>query len=201
VTRWGMVIDLNKCLGCQACTVSCKVENSTKPGIFWNRVEDEEFGEYPAVRRRFLPRLCMHCENAPCIEVCPTRASYKQEDGIVLIDYDKCIGCKYCIVACPYRARYFNNEKKGYYASGLTPNEQIGYQGHRLGVTEKCTFCTHLLEKGKEPACVRTCIVKARWFGDLEDPYSEVSQLIRTRHGFQLLTELGNNPAVYYLPE
>ncbi len=209
--RYGMVIDLLRCIGCQACTVACKAENSSKPGIFWNRVLDEEFGEYPAVRRMFLPRPCMHCKDAPCVEVCPTGASYRREDGIVLVDYNKCVGCKYCIEACPYGARYFNKGKAGYYGSVLTPGEKLGYEEHELGVVEKCTFCVHRIERGlalglkpgvdhaATPACVNVCVASARYFGDLDDPNSQVSQLIRSRHGIPLLKELNTNPSVCYL--
>jgi len=195
-----MVIDLKQCIGCHACTLACKVENATKPGIFWNKVFDEEEGEYPSVRRYFLPRLCMHCEDAPCVEACPTGASHKREDGIVLCDYDKCVGCKYCILACPYGARYFNEDKRGYFGDKLTPNEEIGYQKHALGTVEKCHFCVDRVERGEEPACVLACLTRARIFSDLDDPNSEGSQLIRSRHGFQLREELGTNPSVYYLP-
>ncbi len=198
--RYGMVIDLKKCVGCMACTVACKAENQTRPGIFWNIVKDQEFGEYPAVTRVFMPVICMHCKEAPCVKVCPTGASHRREDGIVKIDDDKCIGCKYCIEACPYGARYFNGDAAGYFGSELTEMEKIGYARHKQGVVEKCTFCVHLLEKGKEPACVQTCIGKARYFGDLDDPDSEVSRLIRARHASQLLKELGTEPSVYYLP-
>ncbi|MFC1815755.1 sulfate reduction electron transfer complex DsrMKJOP subunit DsrO [Thermodesulfobacteriota bacterium] len=195
-----MVIDLKRCTGCHACTLACKLENSTKPGIFWNRVWDQEVGHYPVVSRRFLPGLCMHCENAPCVEVCPTGASYKREDGIVLVDPDKCVGCKYCVVACPYGARYYNDGKVGYFGAELTPAEELGYREHKLGVVEKCTFCLHRVEQGREPACVQTCPTKARYFGDLDDPSSEVSHLRRSKQGFQLLKELGTDPSVYYLP-
>jgi Fe-S-cluster-containing dehydrogenase component len=198
--RYGMVIDLKGCVGCMACTIACKAENQTRPGIFWNIVRDQEFGEYPMVTRVFLPTPCMHCKEAPCIEVCPTGASHHREDGIVLIDDEKCIGCKYCIEACPYGARYFNGDADGYFGAELTEMEKIGYTRHKLGVVEKCTFCFHLLEQGKEPACVQTCIGKARYFGDLNDPDSKVSQLIKSRHGTQLLRELGTEPSVYYLP-
>jgi Fe-S-cluster-containing dehydrogenase component len=197
--RYGMVIDLKKCVGCMACTVACKAENQTRPGIFWNIVKDQEFGEYPAVTRVFLPVICMHCKEAPCVKVCPTGASHRRQDGIVKIDADKCIGCKYCIEACPYGARYFSGETDGYFGPELTEMEKIGYSRHKIGVVEKCTFCSELLEKGKEPACVRTCIGKARYFGDLDNPDSEVSRLIKARHGSQLLKELGTEPSVYYL--
>jgi len=198
--RYGMVIDLKKCVGCMACTIACKAENQTHPGIFWNIVKDQEFGEYPAVKRIFMPILCMHCKEAPCVKVCPTGASHHLQDGIVKIDADKCIGCKYCIEACPYGARYFNGNIAGYFGAELTTMEKVGYVKHKQGVVEKCTFCSELLVKGKEPVCARTCIGKARFFGDLENPDSEVSQLIRARQGSQLLKELGTEPSVYYLP-
>lgn len=200
MSKYGMVIDLKECIGCQACTVACKVEHGTPPGIFWNRVTEVEEGEFPAVRKYYLPRLCMQCENPSCVEVCPTGASYRREDGLVLIDHDKCIGCKYCIVACPYGARYFNEGNRGYFPGELTPYEKHMYQYHKKGVVEKCDFCAERLVVGKQPACVSTCIAKARYFGDLDDPESDVSKLIRQKHGFQLLRELGNNAAVYYLP-
>ena len=147
--RYGMVIDLKKCVGCMACTVACKAENQTRPGIFWNIVKDQEFGEYPMVTRVFLPTPCMHCREAPCVKVCPTGASHRREDGIVIIDDDKCIGCKYCIEACPYGARYFNGDSSGYFGTELTEMEKIGYARHKQGVVEKCTFCVDLLRKGE----------------------------------------------------
>lgn len=199
MARYGMVIDLKKCIGCLTCTVACEAENCTRPGIFWNIVKDLEFGKYPLVSRVFLPILCMHCGNPPCVEVCPTGASYQREDGITLIDYDKCIGCKYCIEACPYGARYYNEDVSGYFGDELTANEEFGCQKHKAGVVEKCTFCVDRLEQGKEPVCIQTCIGKARYFGDLDDSNCEVSRLIISKHGFQLQRELGTDPSVYYL--
>lgn len=201
MARYGMVIDLKRCIGCHSCTLACKAENYTGPGIFWTSVSDEEVGTYPLVSRHFLPKLCMHCQNPVCVEVCPTGASYQREDGIVLVDYDKCIGCEYCIVACPYRVRYHNKGKRGYFGAELAPNEELGYQQHQVGVAEKCTFCVDRVERGEEPACAQVCPAKARYFGDLDDPRSEVRQLIRARHGFQLLPELGTEPSVYYLSQ
>lgn len=197
--RYGMVIDLKRCVGCMACTIACKVANGTRPGIFWARVEDQITGKYPSVNRSFLPLICMQCENPACVDVCPTGASYKREDGIVLIDYDKCMGCRYCVIACPYDARYFNGNTTGYFGAELTPYEETKYQKHSVGVVEKCTFCIDRIEKGKQPLCVETCITKARHFGDLDDPKSEVSQLIRSRHGQQLHPEFDTEPSVYYL--
>jgi Fe-S-cluster-containing dehydrogenase component len=201
MVRWGMVIDLRKCIGCQACTIACKAENLTPRGVYWNRVLKRETGEYPNVSREFLPKPCMHCENPPCVRVCPTEASYKRPDGIVMIDYDKCIGCKYCIAACPYGARTYLDDVGSYFPSaGLSQVEEYRSGEHERGVVEKCTFCVDRLEEGLEPACVQTCPPQARYFGDLDDPESEVSKLIRTNETVQLFRELGTNPSVYYIP-
>jgi Fe-S-cluster-containing dehydrogenase component len=202
MARYGMVIDRKQCLGCSACTLACKVEHGTPRGVFWHRVVQSEIGEYPSANRQYLALPCMHCQNAPCVDVCPTGASYKRPDGIVAVDYDKCMGCKYCETACPYGARTYVQEIKGYYPEfGLTPYEQVMFQQHQAGVVEKCNFCMERVAKGEEPACVQTCPAYARYFGDLDDPNSEVSRLIAERHGYQLMPELGTNPSVYYLPE
>ncbi len=212
MARYGMVIDLKRCIGCHACAVACKGENSTPPEIKWSRVLDYATGKYPRVNRYFLPLLCMHCEDAPCVDVCPSGATYKRADGIVAVDYDKCIGCRYCMVACPYHARYFNDKNGGYFPAGLTPAEKLGYQKHQVGTVEKCIFCTPRVDEGVKkglkpgvdweatPACVNACPVGARVFGDLDDPSSEVSRLIISRRGYQLRPEMGTKPSVYYLP-
>ena len=199
MARYGLVIDLERCIGCMTCSIACKVENGTRPGIFWNIVKDQEFGKYPNVTRIFLPVQCAHCAEPPCVDVCPTGASFKREDGIVLVDYDKCVGCKYCIEACPYGARYYNDEKTGYFGDALTPNEEISYAKHKLGVVEKCTFCFHLLKEEKQPACVQGCVGKARYFGDLDDPDSEVSRLIKSDNARQLKKNLGTDPSLYVI--
>ncbi|UCF57567.1 MAG: 4Fe-4S dicluster domain-containing protein [Deltaproteobacteria bacterium] len=199
MVRYGMVIDLNRCIGCHTCSLACKVENFTEPGIFWSFVEDEEIGTYPSVNRRFIPRLCMHCKNAACVEVCPTGASYKREDGIVLVDPDLCVGCQSCVVACPYGARYFKKENTGYFALGFTPYEALGFSKHRPGVAEGCTFCHHRLERDEEPACVRACPVEARILGDINDPTSRVSELIGSGRIFQFHKDLDCEPSVFYL--
>jgi len=199
--RLGMVIDLKRCIGCYGCQVACKAENGTRPGTLWARVFRQESGTFPQVRRLALPLLCMHCRNAPCVEVCPTGASQKRPDGIVFIDPDQCVGCRYCMMVCPYGARYYQARSRTYFpGDGLTPFEETKYQAHPTGVVEKCDFCRHRLEQGLEPACVANCMTKARVFGDLDDPASEVSRLIRQEGGVQLNPELGTDPSVYYLP-
>lgn len=144
----------------------------------------------------------MHCRDAPCIEVCPTGASQQRDDGIVFIDTDVCVGCRACIMACPYAARYYQDEERNYFADGAAANpyEEVRYQDHLQGVVEKCDFCRHRLAQGQEPACVANCMCKARIFGDLDDPDSEASRLIRQEAAFQLNAELDTNPSVYYLP-
>jgi len=198
--RYGMVIDLGRCVGCQACSLGCKAVNGTPPGVFWCKVLLGEEGKFPATRRTMLPLQCMHCQNAPCVQVCPTGASYKRPDGIVAVDYDKCMGCKYCETACPYDARTLVEEIKPYFPEfGPTLYEEMMYQKHQEGVVEKCNFCMERVDKGEEPKCVETCIAYARTFGDLDDPNSEVSRLLVTRRGHQLLPELGTEPSIYYL--
>jgi Fe-S-cluster-containing dehydrogenase component len=198
--RYGMAIDLKKCIGCYGCQIFCKSENATPPEMMWSRVVIYESGKYPDVTKTALPLLCMHCAKPACVEVCPTGASFKRPDGIVTVDPDKCLGCESCVVACPYRARTLSRKKKGYFpGQPLTPFEEAGYERHRVGVTEKCNFCLPRLEKGLKPACVQNCMAKARYFGDLDDPASEVSQLIKNNKAFQIYPEMGTDPSVYYL--
>jgi molybdopterin-containing oxidoreductase family iron-sulfur binding subunit len=142
----------------------------------------------------------MHCAEPPCLEVCPTGATFKHANGIVDIDPEKCVGCRYCMMACPYDQRFFHDRERHYFADGPTPYEKRGYQRHQTGVVSKCNFCLPRLAKNLEPACAANCMARARTFGDLDDPNSEVSKLIRDRGGYQLYPELGTNPSVYYLP-
>jgi len=195
-----MVIDLKRCFGCRACMVACKAENGTPPQMFWREVYQWEYGKYPRVGRTYLPRPCMHCKEPACLNVCPSGATQKREDGIVWIDHDRCIGCRYCMQACPYDARYFLAKLTYYYPQGPTPYEEVAYKRFRPGVVYKCDFCKDRVDQGLLPACAETCLGKATYFGDLDDPNSEVSQLIATRHGFQLSPEAGTEPSVYYLP-
>jgi phenylacetyl-CoA:acceptor oxidoreductase subunit 1 len=216
MSRLGMVIDLKKCINCQTCMVACKMENFVPAGIFLNRIQDYEVGDYPNVKRMFLPVSCMHCNTPPCRDVCPTGATTKREDGIVVVDDNKCVGCAYCVVACPYQARSIYKRETLYYKVA-TPHEEFPpmfrnpSQRHRIGTASKCTFCLHRIEKaGRKgliigvdpeatPACVNACIVKARYFGDLDDPNSEVSKLVTKRRALRLLEGLGTEPCIYYL--
>ncbi|MEJ2556019.1 MAG: 4Fe-4S dicluster domain-containing protein [Anaerolineae bacterium] len=209
--RWGMVIDLSKCVACDACTVSCKAENKTPPGVNYTVVLKEEVGTYPNVREVFLPRPCMHCENPPCVEVCPVGATHQTEEGTVVIDYDVCIGCRYCITACPYGARTFDFGE--WYTKGtpmlaayeIASTFEYGEERVRAdgaspeGNVRKCHLCLHRVHEGLLPACINDCIGRARYFGDLNDPDSLVSELLRERYSFRLKEELGTHPKVFYL--
>lgn len=202
MARYGMVIDLKRCVGCFACVMACKAEHHTPAKVFWNRVQVQEQGVYPNARLTFLPVLCNQCANPPCESVCPTGATYKRPDGIVGVDQGKCIGCGYCIVACPYRQRTLNEHQAGYFASkGLTPLEQQGYTEHQKGTVTKCSFCPERLAAGKEPACVAACPARARLFGDLDDASSEAAKALGRSASFRLLVGLHTEPAIYYLPE
>ena len=209
--KWSMVLDLRRCIGCSACTIGCKAENVLPPGVVYRPVMDEEIGTYPKVTRRFIPRPCMQCDNPPCTPVCPVKATYKREDGIVEVDYDKCIGCRYCITACPYNARTadFGIE----YTEGtpeaqkyeLRPAFECGKKWPRkhgkspIGNARKCHFCIHRIEKGLLPACVTTCIGGATYFGDSNDEKSLIADLISRPNITTLKSELGTKPKVYYI--
>ena len=201
MTQLALVIDLNVCVGCHACVTSCKEWNTSgsagpladfnpydkdPTGTFFNRVQTFEVGQYPDTQTVHFPKSCLHCEDPPCVPVCPTGASYKRaEDGIVLINESICIGCKLCSWACPYGAREFDDD---------------------AGVMKKCTLCIdriyneQLPEADRQPACVMVCPVSARHFGDLGDPQSEVSEMVAQRRGADLLPELGYRPVNKYLP-
>lgn len=202
--RYGMVIDLNKCMGCHTCSIACKMQNNVPDGMLWNRVVspgdeglDSAQGIFPNVKRKFIPIACQHCDNAPCEKVCPVGATYYDENGAVQIDYSRCIGCRYCMAACPYNVRVFNWEEAErhpdfQYGDGIVPVRDVG-------VVEKCTFCKERTDEGLDPMCVVCCPAEARIFGDLDDPNSEVSTLIREKNGEQLLKDKGTSPKVFYL--
>ncbi|MFC1963896.1 sulfate reduction electron transfer complex DsrMKJOP subunit DsrO [Chloroflexota bacterium] len=224
--RWGMVIDLDKCTACQSCSVACKTENNVpsstpeeyrrRTAPFWHKVIAVSHGEYPAVSVDLIPMLCMHCDDAPCVTVCPAKATYHREDGIVVQNFRRCIGCKYCLIACPYGVRNFNYkepEEKEYHRPDLPPDLEsrgIWPFPHRIhGVVEKCTFCFHRIDQGLKdgkkigeevvPACAEACPAHAIAFGDLDDPYSEVSRLLASRQSVRLQEAMGTSPKVYYL--
>jgi phenylacetyl-CoA:acceptor oxidoreductase subunit 1 len=210
MTRWAMVADLRRCVGCQTCTAACRHTNATPPNVQWRRVLDMEFGEYPDVHRAFVPVGCQHCDDPPCMTVCPSKATKKRADGIVTIDYDLCIGCAYCAIACPYQARY--KTLKPTFAYGApTANETARRDDARLGVATKCTFCVDRIDAGiangqvpgvdpeATPACVNACISKAMTFGDLDDPQSPVSRVLAKNKHFRMHEELGTGPGFYYI--
>ncbi len=211
--KWIMVIDLQKCIGCSACTIACKAENRLPPGVVYRPVIEEETGEYPNVTRQWLPRPCMQCDEPPCVPVCPVNATWKREDGIVVIDYDACIGCRYCLTACPYGARYSDfgedysdgTPQKQPYEESASPEYGREWTrdggGSPVGNARKCQFCIHRLNAGMLPACVTTCIGGATYFGDKNDADTLVNELIFGRRGsMRLKEELGTEPKVYYLP-
>lgn len=180
-----IVCDLNRCVGCLACSVACKMENNIPIGSFYNRIlrigpnPKKAGNQFPDVEMYFLPMMCQHCEDPKCISVCPTQASYRAENGTILIDKEKCIGCQLCLEACPYNVRYYNEE---------------------TNVVEKCTLCNHLISKGQDPICVTQCAGKARIFGDLDDPNSEASKLIaKNKKNVHSLPDQGNHPSFKYI--
>jgi tetrathionate reductase subunit B len=177
--HYGMLIDTRRCIGCHACSVACKAEFGVPLGETRSWVEYVEKGDYPNVARNFLPRLCNQCNHPPCVDVCPTGATYKrEEDGIVVVDPDICIGCKYCILACPYDQRFLNPV---------------------TGAADKCDFCIHRVSQGLVPACVEACIGNARIFGDLNDPHSEISREVASNPVTVLRQGQGTEPNVYYI--
>ena len=223
MTRWGMVIDLDLCTGCGACEVACKSENNIATvapdqaemgrAISWMKVQSEIEGEFPDTDVLFTPRPCMHCDNPPCIKVCPVGATYINDEGIVGQIYARCIGCRYCANACPYTAKYFN-----WYGPQWSPSERRhlnpDVSTRPKGVIEKCTFCHHRLQKAREnaraegrelreedyqPACVEICPTAAITFGDLDDHTHRVAELKEDPRSMRLMEDLGTRPKVYYL--
>ncbi|MCK5670250.1 4Fe-4S dicluster domain-containing protein [Candidatus Bathyarchaeota archaeon] len=224
--NFGMMIDVGACIGCRRCQHACVLENnipSEPSNMHWIDVYEMEnsspitavesipptnavidYENSPKDDHWYLSFNCFHCENAPCTRVCPTGATYTDEDGIVLINYDLCIGCRYCMAACPYNARRFNWWDPKHPPSRMSPvdgsvvvlNEEVPLRVR--GVTEKCTFCVHRVRAGKNPKCVEVCPVSARHFGDLNDPDSEVSRLLSTEHTIRIRENLGTRPKLHY---
>jgi Fe-S-cluster-containing dehydrogenase component len=208
--HWGMVIDLSKCIGCEYCVYACQATNDVPDDMRWNvHLVDQT----PTGDTFHVTRPCLHCVNAPCVNVCPVTATYHRADGLVMMDYNKCIGCRYCQAACPYGARSFNWEARDDSANPYAPEWGSPEVERRpRGVVEKCTFCVHRIDPGLErgltpgvdreatPACVNACPVDARHFGDLNDPNSPVSRIIASTPTFRLREDLGTEASVYYIP-
>lgn len=220
--RMGMTIDLDKCIGCQSCAAACKLHNAQPPNSWWNRVEtigakthQTAVGSDGVLRMDFLPLSCQHCESPACEKVCPTGATYTTEDGAVLIDFERCIGCRYCMAACPYGVRQFNwKDPKGLKEEAIKIEPDYGYpfdyreggedrlvytQHRSVGVTEKCTFCAQYTSQGIDPACVRACPQQARVYGDLDDPESEIATILASKQTIRLKEEYGTQPKVAYV--
>lgn len=204
--HYGFAIDLQRCIGCHSCAVQCHMENNIPNGIWWNRIltkggshMDTPSGTFPDVAMSFIPVMCQHCENPACVKVCPVGATYKDaETGVVRQDYDKCIGCRMCMSACPYNGvRSFNWDEPKYTID--FPIGSTDVPSHQKHVVEKCTMCWQRLAADKKPACVELCPARARYWGDLDDPESDVSKAIAGRNYEHLLPEEGTKPSVYYL--
>ncbi len=221
--QWTMLIDLRKCVGCHACTIGCVAENKLPPGVVYRPVVNEERGEFPNINLKFTPRPCMQCDAPPCVPVCPVNATWKRPDGVVAIDYDKCIGCRYCLTACPYGARtsdfglHYTDAEEGRQAECPAtlgpdaaawehqPNHEYAKNWSRehhkspVGNARKCHFCLHRLEVGELPMCATTCIGRATYFGDQNDPDALVSELIARENVHVLLPHKGTQPRTYYI--
>lgn len=176
--RWGMLVDLRRCVGCHTCSVACKCENLVPLDTYRTWVKIIEKGQFPNVSRSFLPSMCNNCENPICVRNCPTQATFRREDGIVMQDPHRCIGCKYCMASCPYDVRYVDSLKK---------------------IVQKCTWCHHRVDAGLDPACVNACPTSALVFGDLNDPESKISKLLASNAVQVLKPEKDTRPHVFYI--
>ncbi len=199
MTRMGFTIDLERCVGCQACVIACKVENGTPRNIHWMRVLEKEVGEFPDARRTFTPVRCNHCANPPCVQACPTGAFVQRADGVVVINDDVCVGTMACLTACPYYVPVRYDGGGGYFGRRLTMYEDTKFSQHREGTAQKCHFCYQRLDAGRPPACVEACPADALNYGDLDDPGSTVNHLLQRRRHFRPREELGTDPSLFYL--
>lgn len=201
--KLGMIIDKRRCYGCQACTVSCKAANGTPPEVFWCKTILHEHGTYPNAFIEYEAKICNHCDDAPCVKVCPTGASMKLKDGTVQINSSKCIGCEACIPACPYGSRYLIKEEiPTYWETGKqTEWEKVMHSKFKVNTVSKCTFCIDRRSRGLLPACVQTCAGGARIFGDLDDPNSQISRLMREENPQPLPSKFGAKPNVFYIED
>ena len=204
MTKFAIAVDLRRCVGCHTCAIACKMQNNVPDGMLWNRVLTEDcdiidgaVGTYPNLSRNYLPLACQHCTNAACKRVCPTGATYRDDKGRIEIDYNKCIGCRMCMAACPYNARTYNWNEPVRSAGGSYGG--VGVPERKKGVMEKCTLCKERTDNGEEPMCVVCCPTSARVFGDLDDPNSEISQLHREGNVRILLEDMGTQPQVFYI--
>lgn len=204
--RYGMAIDTKRCIGCNTCAVACKVENNLPRNTWWNRVltvggdsMDTPSGSFPNLEMSYVTLACQHCENPACTRVCPVKATFKDpETGVVMQDYSKCIGCRYCMAACPYNGvRNFNWKQPEYILD--FPTGGVDVPAQVKGTVTKCMLCSHRTSAGLEPACIQACPERARYFGDLDDPNSEISRVLAERGHHQLLDEQGTNPSVFFL--
>ncbi|MDD7369928.1 MAG: 4Fe-4S dicluster domain-containing protein [Berryella intestinalis] len=203
MTKLAIAVNVGRCVGCHTCSISCKMSNNVPDGMLWNRVLTENsevidgaVGVYPALSRDYLPLACQHCENPACQKVCPTGATYKDDKGRVEIDYDKCIGCRMCMAACPYNARVFNWTEPVRSAGANYGEADVPVRPK--GVMEKCTLCSERTDRGDAPMCVTCCPARARVYGDLDDPDSEISKISREKNVRILLEEMGTSPRVFY---